>query len=57
MTEFEGHLPGSAGYRRISVALFLAGVATFALLYSTQPLLPLLSADFGLDAGTAALSV
>ena len=54
---FEGHLPGSAGYRRISVALFLAGVVTFALLYSTQPILPLLSDEFGLDAGTAALSV
>ncbi|GAB47699.1 MFS transporter [Mobilicoccus pelagius] len=54
---FEGHLPGSAGYRRIAVALFLAGVVTFALLYSTQPILPLLSSEFGLDAGTAALSV
>ena len=39
--------PGGPGYRRMSFALFLAGVATFALLYSTQALLPLVSADFG----------
>ncbi len=35
--------PGGPGYRRMSFALFLAGVATFALLYSTQALLPLIS--------------
>ncbi|WP_433363448.1 MFS transporter [Actinoplanes sp. CA-142083] len=34
------------GYRRICLALFAAGVATFALLYSTQALLPELSAAF-----------
>ena len=39
--------PGGAGYRRMSLALFLTGVATFALLYSTQALLPLVSRDFG----------
>ena len=39
--------PGGAGDRRMSLALFLAGVATFALLYSTQALLPLVSRDFG----------
>jgi YNFM family putative membrane transporter len=39
--------PGGAGYRRMSLTLFLAGVATFALLCSTQALLPLVSRDFG----------
>ena len=39
--------PGGPGYRRMSFALFLAGVATFALLYSTQALLPLISGDLG----------
>ncbi|GDY76581.1 hypothetical protein SAV31267_060660 [Streptomyces avermitilis] len=39
--------PGGPGYRRMSFALFLAGVATFALLYSTQALLPLISSDLG----------
>ncbi|NYV74161.1 MFS transporter [Streptomyces sp. UH6] len=38
---------GTPAYRRMSLALFLAGVATFALLYSTQALLPLISASYG----------
>jgi YNFM family putative membrane transporter len=38
---------GTPAYRRMSLALFLAGVATFALLYSTQALLPLISRSYG----------
>ncbi|MFI6275726.1 MFS transporter [Streptomyces sp. NPDC050988] len=49
--------PGGPGYRRMSLALFLAGVATFALLYSTQALLPLISGDFGVTASTASWTV
>ncbi|MFF0199234.1 MFS transporter [Streptomyces sp. NPDC005017] len=49
--------PGGPGYRRMSLALFLAGVATFALLYATQALLPLISADFGVSAGQASWTV
>ncbi|QKW06628.1 MFS transporter [Streptomyces sp. NA04227] len=49
--------PGDAGYRRMSFALFLAGVATFALLYSTQALLPLISAEFGVTESAASWSV
>ncbi|MFF1262675.1 MFS transporter [Streptomyces sp. NPDC058321] len=49
--------PGGPGYRRMSFALFLAGVATFALLYSTQALLPLVSADFGVSASAASWTV
>ncbi|WP_404192977.1 MFS transporter [Streptomyces tauricus] len=49
--------PGGPGYRRMSFALFLAGVATFALLYSTQALLPLISGDFGVTASTASWTV
>ncbi|WP_189892879.1 MFS transporter [Streptomyces xantholiticus] len=49
--------PGAAGYRRMSFALFAAGMATFALLYSTQALLPAVSADFGVTAGTASWTV
>ncbi|GGV03010.1 MFS transporter [Streptomyces spectabilis] len=49
--------PGGPGYRRMSFALFLAGVATFALLYSTQALLPLISADLGVSASTASWTV
>ncbi|WP_432157040.1 MFS transporter [Streptomyces sp. bgisy153] len=49
--------PGGPGYRRMSLALFLAGVATFALLYSTQALLPLISDDLGVTAGAASWTV
>ncbi|MGP4044997.1 MFS transporter [Streptomyces sp. 2A115] len=49
--------PGGPGYRRMSFALFLAGVATFALLYSTQALLPLISEDFGVTASAASWTV
>lgn len=49
--------PGGPGYRRMSFALFLAGVATFALLYSTQALLPLVSSDFGVSASEASWTV
>ncbi|WP_327697301.1 MFS transporter [Streptomyces sp. NBC_00459] len=49
--------PGGPGYRRMSFALFLAGVATFALLYSTQALLPLISVEFGAAASDASWTV
>ncbi|MFI1398996.1 MFS transporter [Streptomyces sp. NPDC020681] len=49
--------PSTPGYRRMSFALFAAGVATFALLYSTQALLPAVSADFGVSASAASWTV
>ncbi|MGC5361292.1 MFS transporter [Streptomyces sp. DT24] len=49
--------PGRPGYRRMSFALFASGVATFALLYSTQALLPAVSAEFGATAGQASWTV
>ncbi|MEV0635430.1 MFS transporter [Streptomyces sp. NPDC050619] len=49
--------PGGPGYRRMSFALFLAGVATFALLYSTQALLPLISDEYGVAASEASWTV
>lgn len=39
------------------VALFAAGVATFALLYSTQAILPQLAAQFGVSTAGSTLSV
>ncbi|MDO5729517.1 MAG: MFS transporter [Actinomycetaceae bacterium] len=56
-TSFVGHQIGTREYRRISISLFLAGLATFALLYDTQPILPLIGDEFGLRADEAALSV
>ncbi|MFH9237273.1 MFS transporter [Streptomyces anulatus] len=49
--------PGRPGYRRMSFALFAAGVAAFALLYSTQALLPAVSASFDASAGQASWTV
>ncbi|MFC9427378.1 MFS transporter [Streptomyces sp. NPDC056987] len=49
--------PGRPGYRRMSFALFAAGVATFALLYSTQALLPAISAGLGVTASQASWTV
>jgi YNFM family putative membrane transporter len=50
-------LPGSSGYRRMSLALFAAGLAAFALLYSTQALLPSISADLHASADVASWTV
>lgn len=49
--------PGSAAYRRITLALFLAGFTTFSLLYCVQPLLPLFAAEFGIGAAGSALAL
>src|ERR1700712_2055301 len=52
-----GHARGSAAYGRLLAALFCAGVATFAQLYSPQAVLPLISSDLGIGAAHAALVV
>src|ERR1700755_1145607 len=52
-----GHARGSAAYARLLAALFCAGVATFAQLYSPQAVLPLISADLGVGAASAALMI
>jgi YNFM family putative membrane transporter len=44
-------------YRRISLALFLAGFATFSLLYCVQPLLPALADHFRVDAAQSSLAL
>ncbi|MFE7806776.1 MFS transporter [Streptomyces sp. NPDC057430] len=49
--------PGAPGHRRMSFALFAAGLAAFALLYSTQALLPAISAEFGATASAASWTV
>ena len=56
-TEHQGHRPGTDEYRRLAVALFFAGVATFTLLYSTQAVLPALAEQFGVGAGESAWSL
>ncbi|WP_236256678.1 MFS transporter [Streptomyces hygroscopicus] len=49
--------PGRPGYLRMRFALFTAGLATFALLYSTQALLPAISDDLRVQADQASWSV
>jgi len=52
-----GHARGSAAYGRLLAALFCAGVATFAQLYSPQAVLPLISKDLDVGAANAALLI
>ncbi|CAM5689189.1 MFS transporter OS=Streptomyces antimycoticus OX=68175 GN=SSPO_058590 PE=3 SV=1 [Streptomyces antimycoticus] len=49
--------PGHPGYVRMRLALFTSGLATFALLYSTQALLPAISDDLRVQADQASWSV
>ncbi|MBE9606843.1 MFS transporter [Acetobacteraceae bacterium H6797] len=48
---------GTAAFRRVNIAFFCAGFATFALLYCVQPLMPVFSADFHIDPAAASLSL
>jgi YNFM family putative membrane transporter len=52
-----GHPRGSAGYRRLLIGLFCAGIATFAQLYAPQATLPQIAADLHVDAATSALVI
>jgi YNFM family putative membrane transporter len=52
-----GYRQGDAGFRRLAAALFAAGLGTFALLYSTQALLPVLGRDFAVSPAMSALSL
>lgn len=51
------HQAGSRGYRRVTAALYGAGLASFAAMYCTQALLPTLSAYYRISPATAALAV
>jgi YNFM family putative membrane transporter len=48
---------GTPAYRRLSIAMTMAGFSTFSLLYSAQPLLPEFASRFHLSAETASLAV
>ena len=48
---------GSAAYGKILAGLAFAGVATFAQLYSTQAVLPMMAADLQVTAAEAALTI
>ena len=48
---------GTREFRLTSIALFAGGFNTFAILYSTQPLMPYLSKEFGVSPTMASLSL
>ena len=50
-------MPSSNNARKSMLALALGGFICFALLYTTQPLLPQLSTHFGVSPASASLSV
>jgi YNFM family putative membrane transporter len=52
-----GHRSGEPGFRRVALALFCAGVATFALLYAPQPLMPALTRAFDVSPAMSSLSL
>lgn len=48
---------GTPAFRRFNLAMFAAGLATFALLYAPQPVLPQIGSAFGLSPVGASLTV
>lgn len=48
---------GTREFRIVSIALFAGGFNTFAILYSTQPLMPYLSREFAISPTVASLSL
>ena len=48
---------GSPQFMRVTLALFSAGLATFALLYCVQPILPVLSQQFGVTPAESSISL
>ena len=53
----EGHTSGSPELRRLNLAMLCAALAAFALLYSTQALLPAIGTDFGVGPTASSLTV
>lgn len=48
---------GTSQFMRVTLALFSAGLATFALLYCVQPILPVLSHEFGVSPASSSISL
>ncbi|NES11228.1 MFS transporter, partial [Pseudomonas laurentiana] len=46
---------GTPAFMRTVLALFCGGFATFALLYCVQPMMPLLSQEFSINAAQSSL--
>src|SRR6201994_677098 len=48
---------GTPAYRRLALALLIAGLSTFALLYAVQSLLPVFAHEFNVSAAESSLVV
>ncbi|WP_437611611.1 MFS transporter [Erwinia sp. V71] len=48
---------GTPQFMRVTLALFSAGLATFVLLYCVQPILPVLSQQFGVSPAESSISL
>jgi YNFM family putative membrane transporter len=48
---------GTPGYRKASLALFMSGYSTFALLYCVQPLMPIFADEFKVSPAMSSLSL
>lgn len=48
---------GTPAYRRASLAFFMSGFSTFALLYCVQPLMPVFAEHFGVSPAASSLSL
>jgi len=48
---------GTPQFMQVTLALFSAGLATFALLYCVQPILPVLSKEFGITPAGSSISL
>lgn len=48
---------GTKAFRKTTLAMFFGGFNTFAIMYSTQPLLPEFSRDFNISPSVASLSL
>jgi YNFM family putative membrane transporter len=48
---------GTAEFRRANIALVVGGAMTYALLYTAQPVLPLLATEFQVSAAASSLAV
>ncbi len=49
--------PGTPGFRAVAIALFAVGLATFAVLYCVQPLMPLFAETFRLSPAASSLAL
>lgn len=48
---------GTPAFRRITMSFFFGGFVTFAIMYCTQPLLPLYTTEFHISPATASLAL